>query len=168
MRILTGTKGRLISLALALAIVFTALGGLRAVEKAHAWTADYSGSQTLTGYNYNYFQFAYFPYSASSSLYYVEVWQSGVGYTRVENVTKQTKTAYNWSSYSGNLTGYASTTLYSGGGYMASFGYLNGSCLIPPWTYWDCATGSTYMSFTGDGSGYTEGHLGIGNDGWGT
>ena len=47
-----------------------------------------------------------------------------------------------------------------------NFGYLNGSCLIPPWTFWDCATGSTYMTFLENGSGYTEGHLAIGNDGW--
>lgn len=168
MRELTVSNRRLVPWLLTLAVVFAAIGGLLTVDKARAWNADYSGTNTLVGYNNNYFYFGYFPYTTSSSVYYVKVWDAGTTYTRVEHVTKQTQTDSNWSSYSNNLVGYTSTTLYSGGGYMANFGYLNGSCLIPQWTFWDCATGSTYMTFLGNGSGYTEGHMGIGNDGWGT
>lgn len=129
----------------ALLVVLTGAIGL-SQKSASAWTAGYSGNSTLYACNWNggIPLCQSFPWTASATIDYTKVWQSGIGYTVVNSLIHQVKTSTNWSGYSGYISGTISTTMYSGGTYMATVAgwTLNGSCLIPPWVCWGCDSGT--------------------------
>lgn len=132
-----------------------------------AWNAGWSGGTTLIAYNTGTFEFASFPYTVSSSIYYVEVWDGSGQYARIDQITHQVKTNSNWYTWAGYLYGYALTEVYSGGGYVWTYSNV-GSCLISPWTFWWCSSGSAGgVRIYGSGSGRAWGTLYISGGGWG-
>lgn len=147
------------------------LVGVLALFSTHrdslAWSAGWNGSNTLTAFNHDYWIPGIFPWPASSTVAYTMIWDPNY-YTRVDAVTHQVKTNSNWPdpiirSY---LIVSISTTLYSGGLSVATFGYLNGGCWIPPWTAWSCDCGQVSISIFGNGSAFADDHLAIGGGGW--
>lgn len=115
-----------------LAGIAVAIGGVLAIASvatAAAFTSTTNGSNTLVGYNSYYFQFAYFPWTADSGVTYSKVTNGTGNYALVTNAVHEDKTNTNWTDFSGNLTGYVTTTFYSGGTYVYAWTYGNGSCL---------------------------------------
>ena len=155
-----------------LAVVALILAGLGfSHREAKAWSAGYSGSQSLYAcyWGEGVPWCASFGWSVSSTIDYTKVWQSGIGgYTVVNSLTHQVKTDQNWSGYSGYFSGTVSTSMYSGGTYVASvYGWtLNGSCLIPPWSFWGCDSGTLGWTFYGNGSAFVDGSLAMAGGGW--
>ena len=148
-----------------LAIAFACVVLLTSARTASAYTAGWNGGTTLQAYNWNTWQYATFPWTASSSVSYVKVYD-GSWYTRVDSANHQAKTVSDWPAYSSYLSAHVTTTLYSGGVYMGSYTSLNGSCAIPQWDIWWCDAGTLGWLFYGAGSGSADATVTIVGGGW--
>ncbi len=156
-----------------LVVGIVAFSGFVSLKSAHAWDAGFSGSQTLYACNWSEGLpwCASFGWAVSSDINYSKTWQSGIGwYTTVNSLTHQVKTSQNWPMYSGYMSGTVATHMYSGGWYVSSvYGWtLNGSCLIPPWNFWGCDSGTLGWIFYGNGSANVNGSFSMAGGGWST
>jgi hypothetical protein len=155
-----------------LMVTFVTAGMLAGLKPspALAWPAGYSGGDTLYACNYETGLPACgsFNWTVSSDIDFTKVWQSGGGYTVVNSLVHQVKTNSSWPGYSGYMSGSVSTTMYSAGWFFgAIYGWnLNGSCIIPPWTFWGCDYGTLGWTFYGTGSAYADGSFAMGGGGW--
>lgn len=171
---MTQTRVRTQSVGMALLLVAAVVAGMLASLKpspALAWPAGDSGGNSLWACQYEFGipVCTYFHWTVSANIDFTRVWQSGVGgYTVVNSLVHQTKTNSNWPGYAGYFTGFASTTMYSGGSFNgAVYGWtLNGSCIGPPWAFWGCDSGTLGWTFYGNGSASVNGEFAMGGGGW--
>lgn len=151
-----------------LALLLTVFVGATALapRAATAWNASTTSSGTFVGFNWDTYQYAYFPWYADSSIVFTKVWDNGVTYARIDSALHEVKTSSNWPAFSSYLGGYASTTYYSDSYYLYSWIYGSGGCLGPPWTYWFCAADYPGTHVLGQGRGDMSGNMSIGGDAW--